>query len=182
MRTVLFVHGGGGEAHRYDQEIVDRLQDELGPDIPISFPLIEGLEGLDWSKVETQLGDTLRQLPQGAIVVAHSVGASAMVKLLSHGVDPKLTQLLLLACPYSATDGEWGDSDFSFPANFARRLPRDLKMVLWHSDDDEDIPVDSAHRYAEKLPDAKVVIVHEHGHQFTGSLKFLADAIRGAMT
>lgn len=177
MSDVLFIHGGGDDAHAWDQKIVDRLQALLGPETPIAFPLIEGLEALEGAQVTGELGDVLRAMPKGAIVVAHSVGAAAVLKLLSSGADPKLAALFLLAPPYEGADGEWGETDFSFPADFARRLPKGLPVTLWHSDDDEDIPVDNAHRYAEKMPQAKIVIVHGYGHQFEGKLDFLAKAI-----
>ncbi len=180
-RAVLFVHGGGDDAYRCDKEIVDRLQSDLGPDKPIDVPLIAGLEVLDWPAVASQLGTALEALPRGAIVVAHSLGAAAVLKLLSAGADPKLSQLFLLAPPYTGADGDWGDGDFALPTDFAMRLPRGLPITLWHSEDDETIPVESAHRYAAKLNAARVVIVHEYGHQFEGNLAFLADAIRKAV-
>lgn len=178
--ALLVVHGGGDEAYRYDKQIADRLQKALGSETPIAFPLIGGLEALDWPTVAAELGDVLRELPAGAIVVAHSVGASAVLKLLSEGLDPKLAHLFLLAPPYNGADGEWGDGDFAFPADFARRLPRGLPITIWHSEDDEIIPADNARRYAEKLPSAEVHFLAGYGHQFTKSLTFLANAIRGA--
>jgi pimeloyl-ACP methyl ester carboxylesterase len=178
---ILFVHGGGDEAHAYDAKIVDRLQREPGAGNPIRFPLIEGLEALDWAAVESELGGLLQALAPGAIVIGHSVGGASTLKLLSGGLDPHIAHLFLLAPPCNGADGEWGDDDFAFPADFAERLPTDLRITLWHSADDEVIGVDSAHRYAEKLPRAKVVLLDGYGHQFTGSLQFLAEAIHGAV-
>ena len=177
---VLFIHGGGDEAFDYDKKIVERLQAALGPDLRVNFPFIEGLETLEWRAIATELGGALSVLPAGSIVVAHSIGASAVLKLIVGGSDPKLAHLFLLAPPYNGADGEWGESEFSFPADFAQRLPKGLKITLWHSEDDEIIPADNARRYAEKLPTADVHILDGYGHQFSGSLAFLADAIRGA--
>jgi uncharacterized protein len=177
---VLFVHGGGDDAYSYDKKIVDRLQKAVGNDTAVTFPRIAGLEALDWEHVKTRLGKTLRELPPGAIVVGHSVGGAAMLKLLSEGIDPKLGHLLLLAPPYNGADGEWGDSDFAFPADFVRALPKGLPITLWHSEDDEVIPVASAHRYRNKLPSADIHLLKGYGHQFTKSLGFLAEAITGA--
>lgn len=181
MTTLLFVHGGGDDAYRWDKDMADRLQEALGPDLPLSVPLVQGLETLDWPSVASQLGAALGALPAGAVVIAHSVGAAAILKLLVEGIDPRLAHLFLLAPPYNGSDGEWGDSAFAFSDNFARRLPKSLPITLYHSDDDDIIPVESAHRYAEKMPAAKVVIVDGYGHQFTQSLTFLANAIRGAI-
>lgn len=182
MSALLFVHGGGDDAYAWDKKIADRLQALLGDKMPIACPKLDGLEALDWTATARELGAALDDLPAGAIVVAHSVGASAMLKLLSSGTDPKLAHLFLLAPPYNGADGEWGDDAFSFPADFAKRLPPGLPITLWHDEEDETIPVESAHRYAEKMKAAKVVIVHDYGHQFEGSLAFLATAIRKAAT
>lgn len=181
MTALLFVHGGGDDAFAWDKDIADRLQAALGADLPMDVPLIPGLETLDWSSVGSQLGAALDSLPAGAIVIAHSVGAAAVLKLLAEGLDPRLAHLFLLAPPYNGADGEWGDSAFAFPTNFAKRLPKNLPVTLYHSDDDDIIPVESAHRYAAKMPAAKIVILDGFGHQFTQPLTFLAKAIRGAL-
>ena len=182
MSPLLFVHGGGDDAYRWDKKIADRLQAVLGSSRPLACPHLEGLEALDWRAVAHELGDALSALPPDAVVVAHSVGAAAVLKLLTTGLDPHLNHLFLLAAPYNGADGEWGDSDFAFPADFAKRLPKGLPVTLYHSEDDEVIPVESAYRFAEKLPSAMLVILDGYGHQFTGKLDFLADALRGAST
>jgi predicted alpha/beta hydrolase family esterase len=178
---LLFVHGGGDEACDYDREIVDRLQQALGAKPPVALPHIPALEALDWAQVEAQLGKVLDALPAGAIVIAHSVGGAAVLKLLSQGYDSHLGQLFLLAVPYTGADGEWGKDAFAFPADFAKRLPRSLPVTLWHSRDDAVIPVESAERYRQKLTRARIILLDGYGHQFEGPLGFLADAIQGAL-
>jgi len=179
--SVLFVHGGGDAAYSWDRKVPDRLQEARGSTPHVDVPKFDGLEALDWPATKRKLGDALRALAGGAIVVAHSAGGAAVLKLLSDGLDPKLRQLFLLAPPYNGADGEWGDDDFSFPADFASRLPKDLPITLWHSRDDEIIPVASAERYRQKLTRAEVILLDGYGHQFEGSLAFLADAIHGAL-
>ncbi len=178
--TILFVHGGGDDAYAWDNKIVDRLQKLV--DEPIGFPHLSGLEALDWPATAKQLGDALRPLPPRSVVVAHSVGAPAVLKLMAEGTHPSLAALLVLAAPYNGADGEWGDSDFSFRADFTSHLPRGLPITLWHNRDDDIIPVASAERYREKLGRGTVHIREQGGHQFDGPLDFLADAIRGATT
>jgi hypothetical protein len=177
---VLFVHGGGDDAYRWDRKLADRLQEALGTTPQLEVPKFDGLEELDWAATKRDLGEALRALPDGAIVVAHSVGASAILKLLAEGLDPKLRHLFLLAPPYNGADGEWGAHDFALPADFARHLPKDLPVTLWHSRDDEIIPVASAERYRQKLSPGEVILLDGYGHQFEGPLAFLADAIHGA--
>jgi pimeloyl-ACP methyl ester carboxylesterase len=178
---VLFVHGGGDDAYSWDRKFADRLQKAVGPKPHLDVPKFDGLEALDWPAVKRDVGKALLELPGGAIVVAHSVGASAVLKLMAEGLDPKLRHLFLLAPPYNGPDGEWGDDDFAFPADFARHLPKELQITLWHGRDDESIPVANAERYRQKLTHAQVILLDGYGHQFEGSLAFLADAIHGAL-
>ena len=146
MSPLLFDHGGGDAAYSWDKKLAVRLQTLLGSSRPLACPHLEGLETLDWRAVAGELGDALGALPPDAIVVAHSVGAAAMLKLLSSGVDPQLKHLFLLAPPYNGADGEWGDGGFGFAADFAKRLPKGLPITLYHSEDDEVIPVERAYR------------------------------------
>jgi hypothetical protein len=178
---VLFVQGGGDDAYVWDKDIVERLQEALGKAPRITFPKIEGLDALNWKSAKRELGTAMKDLSDRAVIVAHSVGAAAILKLLVEGADIHLRHLFLLAPPYNGADGEWGDDDFSFTADFGKRLPRGLPITLWHSRDDEVMPVANAERYRKKLPQAEVVILDGYGHQFAGSLNFLADAIRGAL-
>ena len=180
MTALLFVHGGAENAYSFDKKIVDRLQPLLGGGHRLRFPHMKGLEDLDWSATAKALRAQVEDLPPHSIVVAHSVGAAAMIKLLSEGTQPSLRHLFLLAAPYNGKDGEWGDTDFGFAADFAAHLPKHLPITLFHSDDDKTIPVDSARHYARAMPTAKVQILHGYGHQFVGSLDFLADAIKAA--
>jgi hypothetical protein len=52
-------------------------------------------------------------------------------------------------------------------------------ILFIHSD--EIIPVASAESHRQKLTQAQVILLDGYGHQFTGSLDLLADAIRGAL-
>jgi hypothetical protein len=52
-------------------------------------------------------------------------------------------------------------------------------ILFIHSD--EIIAVASAERHRQKLTQAQVILLDGYGHHFTGSLDFLADAIRGAL-
>ena len=177
-RPVLFIHGGGEDALSFDRKIADRLQKAIGSGAHVDVPLIRGLEALNWPAVEKELGDQFRALPPGTIMVAHSIGASAVLKLLSEGLDPKLAHLFLLAPPYNGVDGEWGDGPFAFAQDFPAGLPEELQITIWHGTDDEEIPSGNSRRYAEELPKAEVHFLDGYGHQFEGSLRFLADAIR----
>ena len=179
--ALLFVQGGGDGAYDADADVVRRLQDALGETPKIFFPKIEGLDDPDWPATERKLRAALQSLSPDGVVVAHSIGASAMIKLLAEGAKVPMAQLFLLAAPYNGADGEWGDGDFSFPADFGRKLPKDLPITLWHARDDAFILLDNAEHYRRKMQQARVIIRNRGGHQFDGPLNFLRDAIRKAL-
>jgi len=179
VTVALFIQGGGDNAHTADADMVRRLQAVLGDAPKIAFPKIDGLDTLDWTRTEQELTGALKTVSRGGVVVAHSLGASAMLKLLSSGTSASFGHLFLLAAPYNGADGEWGDSDFSFPADFARNLPKDLPITLWHARDDTIIPVANAELYRKAMPKANIVLLDKGGHQFESSLRLVAEAIHG---
>src|SRR5438270_3929004 len=131
--TVLFVHGGGNEAFRFDFAIVKRLRAELGPNSPLQYPRVVGLERIEWSSTFAELSEQLRKLAADATVVAHSVGGAAMLKILSSSGNFPIRNVFLLAPPYKAEDSHWGNDDFTFSNNFAQCLDQNLKVTIYHS-------------------------------------------------
>lgn len=177
----MFIHGGGDNAHRADREIVRALRGVLGTDVTVDYPYIPGLEEIEWAAISGQLSEQFANLTEGSIVVAHSLGGAAALKVLSSNGRRCIASLFLLAPPYKAEDGEWPNDDFTLPNDFAEHLPSDLTITICHSGDDEIIPVSDARRYGEKLPAATICVLSGYGHQFNGSLEFLARDIRAAL-
>ena len=135
-KSLLFVQGGGDDAHQWDKDIVERLQEALGKTPRIKFPKIDGLETLEWTRTQRELRAAVKDLSGRSVIVAHSVGASAMLKLLVEGADISLKHLFLLAPPYEGADGEWGEGDFSIPADFAKRVRKLGRLVVAHVNSD----------------------------------------------
>jgi pimeloyl-ACP methyl ester carboxylesterase len=99
---------------------------------------------------------------------------------LSEGAEtPRIGALFLIATPYKGKDGEWGGDDFAIDADFADRLAEYGEIRLYHSEDDEFVPVDHVRRYGSKLPQAKVSILNGYGHQFSSKpFRELAEDLR----
>ncbi|MBV9646152.1 MAG: alpha/beta fold hydrolase [Candidatus Eremiobacteraeota bacterium] len=176
---VLFIHGGGDNAYAFDSELVQRLRAAL-PHVPIAFPRVEGLEKIEWHETFQQLSQTLAATTPDTIVVAHSIGGAAVLKVLSTIDRLAIRNLVVLAAPYKADDSHWGNDDFTFPSDFAERL-KPLLITMYHSRDDEVIPVEDALVYAKKLPCATVRILDGYGHQFVKTLDFLADDVNARL-
>lgn len=162
---VLFVQGAGEGAYEEDVPLADFVRGVAGD---VAYPRIDGLERIDWSSARKELAAALAGLEDGGRVVAHSLGAAAVLKLLSEGAEtPRIAALFLIATPYKGKDGEWGGDDFALDTDFADRLPDCGDIRLYHSADDEFVPLDHVHRYGTKLPQAKVTVLDGYGHQFS---------------
>jgi uncharacterized protein len=178
--SILFIHGGGDEAFRFDADIVNRLREALRTDLRLEYPHIEGLERIEWEPTSRELTARFAELPRNSTVIAHSVGAAATLKLVSETSTFAIRNLFLLAAPYKGEDSHWGIDDFSFTVHFAKHLEH-VSVWIYHSRDDNIIPVDDALLYKEKLSTANFHLLDGYGHQFSGPLDFLANDIRSAV-
>jgi uncharacterized protein len=128
---------------------------------------LEQLDHFDWNVTRKELEGALENLAEDGQVIGHSLGGAAMLKLLSeHGEMLRINGLFLVAMPYICRDGEWTTDDFAIDNDFAERLPDCGDIHLYHSRDDETVPVNHVHLYAEKLKQATVTVVDGYGHQF----------------
>jgi len=57
MTPILFVHGGGDDAYRFDLQIVQRLREALGSEPSIVYPRIAGLERIERAPTTAELSD-----------------------------------------------------------------------------------------------------------------------------
>ncbi len=175
---ILFVQGAGEGAHPWDQPMVDNFRAAL-PGENIAYPVLQGLETVDWPLAKRELLDALGGLKDGGSIVAHSLGGAAVLKLLSEvKVAKKIAALFLIAVPYKAVDGEFGTDNFALTVDFAKSLS-DVPVTFYHSRDDDFVDFANLARYREKLPGARFREVDGHKHQFLGVFPELADDVRG---
>ena len=178
---ILFIHGGGDGAYAFDRDMASGLRDALRDMPPIEYPHIDGLERIEWERAHSQLAEVLHDSPERTIVIAHSIGGTAVLKLFTLDACDHVANAFLLAPPYKAADSHWGVDDFTFPNDFATHLSPEIGIAIYHSQDDAIIPVGDAIAYHEKLPDAKLLLLKQGGHQFAGGLAAIADDIRSAV-
>lgn len=177
---LTFIHGGGDDAYTVDRELMLRIC-EAGGFNELQYPRVAGLERLEWEATFVELSEYFIRLDEPVSVIAHSVGGAAMLKWMLCSTCPTPKHLFLLAAPYKAEDSHWGKDDFTFDNDFAVRLPNDLSVSIYHSDDDAIIPFGDALLYAEKMPFARCVRLGGYGHQFNGSLEALAADIQRSL-
>lgn len=164
-RNILFIQGAGEGAHAEDRLTVEALERLLGT--TIAYPRIEGLEEVDWDRAKMELTAALGEAEPDTLIIAHSLGGAAVLKVLADGNGlPDLGGLFLLGVPYKLVDGEFGKEGFAIDLDFASRLPSGLPITFYHSRDDEFVSFAHLARYESRLPLARFRAVDGYGHQF----------------
>jgi uncharacterized protein len=166
---ILLIQGGGRGAYEEDAPLADFLHQQVPDPAQVAYPKLESLEleWTDWPLMRQELEAALSAIAENGQVVAHSFGGAALLKFLSVGGKARpIKGLFLVAVPYMCADGAWGGGDFAIDNDFAARLPDCGGIHIYHSRDDDIVPVSHAHLYAAKLPQAKLRLLDGYGHQF----------------
>lgn len=168
---LLFVQGAGEDVHdHWDAKLVASLERELG--VAVRYPLMPGEADPHYAAWKAVLRPELEGLPDGAIVIGHSIGGTILIHLLAERpLAVRLGGSFLLAAPFVG-DGGWPRIDLS------RRLPSDVPLVLDHSDDDESVPFTHLGLYANAIPHATIVTIPGVNHQLDDDLAIVARDIR----
>lgn len=178
---VLFIHGGGDNAYAIDRDIVSALGTALWNEVTIDYPRVNGLERIDWPATRAELKQVFSRSQEPQVVVAHSIGATAILKLLTTGEPLSISKAFLLAPPYKGEDSHWGIDAFTLPKDFANHLPRELQIAIYHGNEDSIIPVSDARCYRDRMPMATVSVLDGCGHQFDGALDGIAKDLNLAL-
>jgi predicted alpha/beta hydrolase family esterase len=107
-------------------------------------------------------------------LVGHSLGGSILLKYLSEeNVKEPIAGIFLIATPYWGAE-EWQVDEYTLHEGFALRLPKEPRIFLYHSRDDEVVPFAHLAMYAEKLPHATIREFDGRGHRFNDDLSEIA--------
>lgn len=83
MRQILFIQGGGAGAHdEWDDKLVVSLQRELGSEYEVRYPRMPNEDDPSSETWGPAIRSEVAVLPNRAVVVAHSVGATLLVRAL----------------------------------------------------------------------------------------------------
>jgi len=184
IKQILFLHGSGEEsAYEVDGSLVASLEKSLGAAYEVRYPKMPLEESAGYTDWKVRITIELSPLDDPVILVAHSVGGSILLKYLAEErIEKSIAGLFLLATPYFGGDENWNYPEMNLAQDFAPKLPATAKIFLYHSRDDEVVPVDHLALYAAKLPQATVRVLDGRGHQFGDSLTEVAEDIRSAET
>ncbi|MBT1705124.1 alpha/beta hydrolase [Chryseosolibacter indicus] len=177
-KHILFIQGAGDDGYEEDAKLVDALQGELGSVYKIHFPHLhsdENLSDFGWLK---QISNEIVSIDDDVILVAHSLGASMLLKCLSENqIAEKILGIFLMATPFWEGDEEWVQG-LKLKADFADELPKNVPVFLYHCRDDEEVPFDHLELYKKKMPHAIVREIESGGHQLKNDLSIVAKDIQ----
>ena len=117
-------------------------------------------------------------LPNGAIVVGHSVGGTILINVLAEcALTVAFGAIVLIAAPFIG-DGGWKSEDIEPRSDLATRLPPGVPVFLYHGDKDEIAPISHVALYARAIPYARVRRLVNRDHQLNNDLSEVAGDIR----
>ena len=135
----------------------------------------EAAPDFGWLK---QIGKEIAKLHDGVILVAHSLGASLLLKYLSENeVSKKVAGIFLISTPFWSGKEEWVQG-LKLQEDFAENLPKNSRIFFYHCRDDEEIPFDHLASYSHKLPVATFREIENGGHQLGNNIKLVAKDIK----
>ena len=179
-QTILFLQGGGEGAYEADAQLVASLRRTLGDTYAIQYPKMPNEDDPDYERWKPVIEKEAEKLGSNAIVIAHSLGGSFLLKfLVEEKPRNKIAGIFLIATPYWGGDG-WryqGYERVALPNGFARRMPHGASIFIYHGRNDEIVPYAHLALYAERLPQAHTRSL-EGGHQLNNDLAEVAADIR----
>lgn len=177
-KQVLFIQGGGNNGYETDAKLVSSLLKELGTDYEITYPRLETYEteaDFGWPR---QIGKEIDKLGNDLVLVAHSLGASLLLKYLSENQSSKtIAGIFLLSTPFWNGDEHWMQG-LKLTADFAEKLPGHSPIFFYYADDDKEISKDQFEIYRQKLPGAIFRMMESGGHQLGNDLELVAKDIK----
>lgn len=177
-KHLLFLQGGGSkEDYDADAKLVASLKKTLAAEYQIHYPFLESDESApDFGRLK-QIEKEISRIKGDLVVVAHSLGASMLLKFLSERTpERKIRGVFLIATPFWSGDEDWKQG-FILRKDFADKLPEGIPLFFYHSEDDEEVPSDHLEIYARHLPQAKIHRIEKGGHQLNNDLSQVAKDI-----
>jgi len=169
-KQVLFIQGGGDDGYTADAKMVSAFEEALGNDYEVYYPCLESDDTAPDFGWPSQIGRKIDELKEFAILIAHSLGASLLLKYLSENtISKKISGIFLIATPFWSGSEEWKQG-LKLSEDFSQHLPEDIPIFFYHCQDDEEVPFIHLAAYQEKLPAAAYRRIPKGGHQLGNNL------------
>jgi predicted alpha/beta hydrolase family esterase len=182
MKTVLFTHSAGEQSDTEGSGLLlAALRAGLGADTRLVAPIMPKPSAPNAAAWEAALGGHLREQQGPLVLVGHSLGGSVIFKYLAdHGMPAGLAGVISIAAPFWGIP-DWEQEEWYLPRGFEARLADLPRIALYHSRDDDGVPVSHLDRYAKAMPKATVHKVDGRGHLFAdGKVDDILGDIAGA--
>jgi predicted alpha/beta hydrolase family esterase len=178
-RQLLFVQGGGVNAHdAWDNKLVESLKRELGPGYEIRYPRMPDEDNPRFARWKAALLKELGELEDGAVLVAHSIGAAILVHSLAEEPPMRpLAGIFLISMPFIGKDG-WPSDEIKPQPDLGARLPAQSPVYLYQGSDDKTVPIRHAALNAKAMPQAVVRTLPGRDHQLDDDMSDVAADIR----
>ena len=176
---LLFVQGGGEGAHdEWDNQLVESLRRELGPDYEIHYPHMPDEAEPNYARWKAALAKEFGRLRDGVILVGHSIGGTILINaLVEDPPDLALSGVFLIAAPFVGEAG-WPSQDIAPMSGLGKRLPARAPVYIYHGSADQTAPLEHAGLYARSIPQAVVRRLNGRDHQLDNDLSEVASDIR----
>jgi predicted alpha/beta hydrolase family esterase len=180
MKQILFVHSAGPQGHREGSDYIVRYMiDALGPRYRVWLPDMPDPENPHYADWKVRLRRELASIDDDLILVGHSLGASVLLKYLSEEtLQQRVVGLFLIGAVYWGKK-DWDVKEYCLKRNFSSKLPPIERIFLYHSHDDEVVPITHLRYFAVEMPNAIVREFQHRGHLFGRGLPELVDDIKG---
>jgi uncharacterized protein len=177
-KHVLFIQGGGDGGYEADVNMVATLQNALGKGYDMSYPRMpddDAVPDFGWLK---QIGEEIDKIKGELILVAHSLGASLLLKYLSENkISRRISGIFLLSAPFWSGNEDWKQG-LKLQEGFAENLPETSRIFFYHCRDDEEVPFDHLAIYRDHLPGATFREIESGGHLLNNNLDMVAKDIK----
>lgn len=172
---IVFVQGGGAGVHdEWDDRLVASLQQALGARFTIHYPRMpdEGdPNAVAWRRV---IARELGELPEGVILVGHSIGAAILLDHLAS--DPpaqRLGGVFLLSTPYIG-EGGWPSDELRPTSDLSGDCLDGTPLFFYQGLDDDTVPLAHVELLAKAFPRATIRRLEGRDHQLGNDLSEVA--------
>lgn len=176
---LLFVQGAGADVHdAWDDKLVASLRRGLGPGYDVRYPRMPGEDDPNFSVWRTALLAELATLPDGGIVVGHSLGGTFLVHVLAERPPmPEFGAIVLVAAPFVG-EGGWPSDGWEPARDLGGALPAGVPVYLYHGLADTTAPPAHAELYARAIPHARLALLPGRDHQLNDDLREVAALVK----
>jgi len=155
------------------------LNKRLGSSYEVLVPRMPNTTNANYSEWKLYFESVIKVLGNNVLLIGHSLGGIFLAKYLSENVFPKkIEALFLIAAPFTEAGESLGD--FKLGDNLEGISKQVDKIFILHSKDDPVVPISDSDEYANRLPDAELVLFEDKGHfnteEFSG-LVYLIKAL-----